>query len=163
MNLEAPLALHTDVVRPEWIDYNGHMNLAFFVMAFDFATDAFFDHLGADEAYRDQTGYSLFLLETHVNYLNQMREGDGMRFETQLLDYDHKRVHYFHRMYHAERAYLAATTELLFVHVDTTQDRSIAIPAPISNNLAALMDAHRNLERPAEVGRVMGIRKKNLN
>lgn len=161
MSHAGTLALYTDVVRPEWIDYNGHMNLAYFVMAFDFATDEFFDHLGADEAYRDATGYSLFLLEMHVNYMNQMREGDGIRVETQLLDCDHKRVHYFHRMYHAEQAYLAATTELLFVHVDTSCDRSIVIPEPVSGNLELLLAQHQHLERPEEVGRLMGIRRNN--
>ena len=161
MNDAAPLRLHTDVVRSEWIDYNGHMNLAFFVRAFDFATDAFFDYVGADEAYRNDTGYSLFLLETHVNYFNQMKQGDGMRFETQLLDYDHKRVHYFQRMIHLEEDYLAATTELLFIHVDTRCDRAIDIPEPLLSNLASIMETHKHLERPAEVGRVMGIRRKS--
>jgi len=159
MNESGLLKLHTDIVHPEWIDYNGHMNLAFFVMAFDFATDEFFDYIGMDEAYRVSSGCSLYLLETHVTYVSQMLEGERMRFETQLLDYDHKRVHMFHFMYHQDENTLAATTELMFVHVDTTEDHSSPMPGDMCDRLEQVLQSHQQLPRPEHAGSVIGMRR----
>ncbi len=161
MTAHAPLCLHTSVVEPGWIDYNQHMNLAYYVLAFDKATDAFFDHVGLDENYRKTTGFSTFLLETHVRYLHEMKLGDPLRFELQLLDYDPKRLHYFQTMYHAEHGFPAATTELLFINVDTRAGRSLAMPDDVLRKLEAIMDTHRHLPVPEDVGRVMGIGKKD--
>lgn len=159
MTPQAPLCLHTSVVEPGWIDYNQHMNLAYYVLAFDKATDAFFDYVGLDESYRKTTRFSTFLLETHVRYLHEMKLGDPLRFELQLLDYDPKRLHYFQTMYHAEHGFPAATTELLFINVDTRAGCSVAMPNDILEKLAAIMESHRQLPLPEDVGRVMGIRK----
>src|SRR5512147_3221105 len=98
--IQAPLDLHREPVRPEWIDYNGHMNVAYYVLAFDHATDTFFDFLGLDEAYRTRTGASLFALESHIVYKAELKEGEPLRVTTQLLDCDDKRLHFFHAMYH---------------------------------------------------------------
>ena len=157
--VDAPLCLHTATVQPDWIDYNQHMNLAFFVLVFDHATDAFFDYVGLDAAYRERTGYSPFLLETHVTYLHQMKLGEPMRFEMQLLDYDQKLLHYYQTMYHAEQGFEAANTELLFMNIDTRQGRSVAMTDDVLQYLEEIMTAHRSLPRPANVGRVMGIRR----
>lgn len=86
------LELHTESVRTEWIDYNGHMNVAYYVLAFDHATDAFLDYLGMDEHYRDERRCSVFTAEAHVTYDREVRLGDPLRFTTQLLDWDAKRV-----------------------------------------------------------------------
>ena len=107
MSLDAPLSLHRDTVRPDWIDFNGHMNVAYYVLAFDGATDRFFDHLGLDAAYRHATNRSTFALEQHILYLREVKEGDPLRFTTQLIDHDAKRIHYFHRMYNDREGYLA--------------------------------------------------------
>ena len=159
MTAHAPLCLHTSVVEPGWIDYNQHMNLAYYVLAFDKATDVFFEHVGLDESYRKTTGFSTFLLETHVRYLHEMKLGDPLRFELQLLDYDPKRLHYFQTMYHAEHGFPAATTELLFINVDTGAGRSVAMPDDVLRKLETIMNTHRHLPVPGDVGRVMGIRK----
>ena len=76
----APLELHREAVLPEWTDYNGHMNVAFYLLAFDHATDAFFDHLDLGHAYRKRTDCSLFTLEAHVSYAKELNEGDPLRF-----------------------------------------------------------------------------------
>lgn len=157
MKIDAPLRLHTSVVEPGWIDYNQHMNLAYYVLAFDKATDAFFDYVGLDERYRKTTGFSTFLLETHVRYLHEMKLGDPLRFELQLLDYDPRRVHYYQTMYHDKEGFPAATTELLFINVDTQVGRSVPMPGNILETLEDIMDSHRQLPIPEDVGRVMGI------
>lgn len=140
-------------VLPEWIDFNGHMNVAYYVLAFDKATDQLFDRLGIGDAYRRATGYSMFMLEAHVTYERELKEGDPLSIETRLIDADAKRLHFFHRMYHAEQGYLAATNELLAVHVDTTGPRSAPFPAQVAAAIESMLAEHRQLPRPPQVGR----------
>ena len=114
---------HREVVLPEWCDYNGHMNLSYYVLVFDHATDKFWDVLGIGIDYRNRTDFSTFTVESHITYDREVLEGDAVRCTTQLLGFDDKRIHYFHRIYHAREGYLAATTELLVVHVDLSVRR----------------------------------------
>jgi acyl-CoA thioester hydrolase len=158
--IAAPIDLHRETVRADWIDYNGHMNVAFYVLVFDHATDRLMDALGLDEAYRQRTGRSLFALEQHIVYLAELRERDRLRITCQLVDHDTKRLHFFHRMYHAERGYLAATTEILALHVDLSARRAREFPLEIMGRLARMAAAHAALERPEQAGRVIGLKKR---
>jgi len=160
MTIDAPLELHRDRVRPEWIDYNGHMNVAYYVLAFDYATDAFFDFLGLDKPYRDSSGNSTFAVEAHLTYQREVAEGDPLRFTTQLLGFDDKRLHFLHHMYHADEGFLAATSEWLSLHIDLQVRRVSVMPGSIKTRLAQLMDAHEGLPRPPEVGRVISCPKR---
>ena len=90
------------VVLPEWIDANGHMNLAYYVVLFDQATDLVYDMLGVGQAYRDATGNSTFTAETHTLYEREVAVGERVRVVPHLLGADAKRLHYFHEMFHAE-------------------------------------------------------------
>src|SRR5205807_7685664 len=105
----APIDIHRSTVRPEWVDWNGHMNVAFYVLAFDQASGAFMRNMGLGRSYVEGKHGMTFVLETHVTYDREMREGAPMRFTTQLLARDAKRVHLYHEMFHAEQGYLAAT------------------------------------------------------
>jgi acyl-CoA thioester hydrolase len=156
----APLALHNGSVPPAWIDYNGHMNVAYYVLAFDHATDALLDYLGMDAAYRERARCSTFVVETHVNYQRELRAGDPFAISTQLLGFDSKRIHHFHRMFHGAQGVLVATTELLLIHVDLLQRRSAPMPLEIMDRLNVLMTQHIQLPRPSQAGRVMGVRAK---
>jgi acyl-CoA thioester hydrolase len=156
----APLALHSEVVRPEWIDYNGHMNVAYYVLAFDHATDALLDYLDLGVAYRRRTNKSVFVLETHVTYDREVHAGDPLRFTTQILGYDAKRLHVFHHMYHATAGFLAATTELIALHVDLAERRSAPMPDAALAKIEALVRAHAALPKPPQAGRVIGIKPK---
>ena len=159
MNADGLLELHREVVRPEYIDWNGHMNVAYYVLVFDHATDALFDYIGLDEAYRKANGYTTFTLEAQVTYQREVLEGDPLRITTQVLDFDHKRAHYFHRMHHAEEGWLAATNELLSLHIDTGKRRSTPFPEDVAARWAEVHAAHAALPRPPEAGRPMGIRR----
>lgn len=151
--------VHRGTVLPEWIDYNGHLNLAYYMVAFDRGTDAFWDAFGLDDPYRARTGSSTYALESHVTYHREMREGDPFRISSLLLDFDAKRIHQFHRMYHGAEHYLAATNELLFINVDLRQSRSAPFAPDMQETLAEIREAHRRLEVPPEAGR-MGIRRR---
>ncbi|HCP01085.1 MAG TPA: thioesterase-like protein [Rhodospirillaceae bacterium] len=153
----APLALHRETVQPAWIDYNGHMNLAYYMVAFDHATDAFFDFVGLGEAYLKANNASTFTLEGHITYDREMTAGAPMRFETQLLAHDTKRLHYIHFMYHAEEGYLASTNELISLHVDMTARRSAPMPDDVIGRLGLVAAAHDKLPHPEQAGRVISI------
>ena len=151
------LALHKERVQPEWIDYNGHMNVAYYVLAFDHATDAFLDHVGMGKAYFAETNCSVFTAEAHVTYEQEVKLDDPLRFETQVLGADAKRIHYFHSMYHEEQGYLASTNELMILHVDMSERRVVPMPDSVQARLGQIVATQNALRRPAQVGRVMGL------
>ena len=155
MDAPAPLELRRDVVRPEWIDYNGHMNVAYYLLAFDGSADAFLDTVGLDEAYRQATGHTTFAAECHLTYRREMMSGDTMRITAQLIGFDQKRIHFFMSMYHAEQGFLAATSEWLILHVDLGQRRVAPMPRPILDRMAEVFSTHERLPRPPEVGRAV--------
>jgi acyl-CoA thioester hydrolase len=157
MSVEAPLCLHRGAIRPEWIDYNGHMNVAYYVLVFDSGTDALLDYLGIDAGYRERTGYSTYVLESHITYERELKEGDPYRISVQLLDADAKRLHYFEQLYHDLDDTLAATTEIMLMHMDMVTVRSTPMTGPVRASVASLMEAHASLPRPPQVGRVIGI------
>lgn len=156
----APLALHRERVLPEWTDYNGHMNLAYYMLAFDHASDKLFDLLDIGAAYLRRTNHSLFALEAHITYERELKAGEPLAVTTLLLDCDEKRLHYCHLMYHGEEGYLAATNELINLHVDMAVRRAAAFPPDAFARVSAAVAAHRDLPRPPTLGRVIGIRRK---
>ncbi|MGH6946636.1 MAG: thioesterase family protein [Kiloniellales bacterium] len=152
MTIEAPFTGYRDSVRPEWIDYNGHMNVAYYVLAFDFAVDAFMDFLGLDRAYREKSGNSTFAVEAHVTYRREVLAGAPLLFESLLLAHDDKRLRQFQRMRHAEEGFLAATCEWLTLHVDLAARRVTPFPPHILARLDEVAAAHRRLPPPPEAG-----------
>jgi acyl-CoA thioester hydrolase len=153
-----PLDIYRAPVQAEWIDDNGHMNVAYYVLMFDRATDALLDRLGLGAAYRQRTNHSIYVLEAHVTYEREVKEGDMLRVASQLVDADAKRLHFFHTMYHAGVGYRAATTELLALHVDLAGPTSLKFAATEQAAVDAMLDEHRTLARPPQLGRVIGIR-----
>jgi len=156
--IPAPFDGYRDVVRGAWIDENGHMNMGYYVVVFDYATDAWLDFIGLSRSHKASHGVMTFSLESHVTYRRELREGDELRFTTQLLDFDEKRIHYFHRMLHAGEGYLAATNELMSLHVSQDTRRSTPMARGILDGLEEIRRVHRALPIPPQVGRVMGLR-----
>jgi acyl-CoA thioester hydrolase len=153
----APLEAPLQRVLPEWIDFNGHMNIAYYSMVFDKALDWFSDLLGCGWDYTKLGQGSLFALESHIVYAREVKEGDPLRVTFQLLDHDQKRMHYIEQLYHAEEGYLAATSEQMSMHVDLTTRRSSPWPADVQDALARLRVTHAGMPRPPQVGRLIGI------
>src|SRR5262245_7356053 len=121
------------MVRPEWIDHNGHMNVGYYLVVFDLATDAFLAWVGLDAAHRRGHGVTTLCFEAHVTYHREVRAGDPLRFTTLLLAHDTKRLHYIHAMYHAEAGYLASTNELMSLHVSEATRRGTSWPPTCSS------------------------------
>lgn len=156
----APIPCTVRHVEPTWIDANGHMNMAFYLKAFDEALDEVYDRLGVGGEYLEREGGSTFTLEAHVNYLREVLEGDPLRIAWQLLDFDPKRIHFFMTMHHDREGYLAATTEQLSIHVDLASRRSAPMPAGLLARLEAVRGTHGALPRPEQAGGSVGIRRR---
>jgi acyl-CoA thioester hydrolase len=154
---EAPLDRYRGVVLPDWIDYNGHMNLAYYLLAFDHATDIFFDYVGLDRAYREASGGTTFTAEVHIGYRRELSEGDPLRITTQLLSFDAKRLRYFHHMYHGSDGFLAATVENLSLHIDLKSRRVAPFPQVIRDRLGDVLARHRVLGTPEKAGAAIAI------
>jgi acyl-CoA thioester hydrolase len=149
----APFDEYRDVVRREWIDHNDHMNMGYYVVVFDYATDAFLAWVGLGADHRRAHQVTTFCLEAHVTYHREVRLGDPLRFTTVLLGHDAKRVHYIHAMYHATEGYLASTNELMSLHVDLTTRRGGPMAPEVLARLARIQAAHDALPRPPQAGR----------
>ena len=157
--IAAPLCLHRPVVLPEWVDYNGHMSESCYLLVFGDNSDAFFRFIGIDEHYRDAGGHSLYTVETHIHNIREVAEGQPLRLTLQLLDADAKRLHLFHAMYHADSGALLATGEQMLVHVKMAEGRSAPMPQDLQARVQAILTTHGRLERPAQAGASIGIRR----
>lgn len=157
----APTICPPETVIEDWIDYNGHLNMAFYNVIFDRAVDHVYDYLGIGEDYARRGIGSCFTMEVHVHYLQELSLGDEVEVHFQLLDFDVKRVHFFERLYHRQQGYIAATSEQIGMHVDMTSRRSAPFPATAMDKLEGLKTVHSQLEIPTEVGHRIGIKKRS--
>ena len=142
-------------VNQEWCDYNDHLNLAYYVVIFDLATDAFYDTLEIGEYYRKLSNKSWFTAESHVCYLSEVFANEKIRCSTQLIDFDSKRLHYFHRMFRITDQVLVATNELLALHIDLTQRKVSGVTPTKLDNIQRMHKAHLCFDRPQQLGRTI--------
>jgi acyl-CoA thioester hydrolase len=158
LEIPVPFAEARADVRPEWIDYNGHMNVGYFSVVFDIAADAFLEFLGFTQAFRKQHGSTTFALEQHLNFLREVNDGDALRFEARLLDFDAKRFHFYQEMFRVGDDRPAASCEGLSAHVSTTTRKTAPMPQGLLERLAAIKQAHAALERPWQIGHALSVR-----
>src|SRR5580693_7387613 len=116
--MPAPFVSSVMRVEPGWIDFNGHLNMAYYNVLFDRAVDEVYEPLGLGVGYVETARHSTFTAEVHVRYLRELHAGDPVHVTFQLLDFDAKRLHYFEQLFHAEAGWLSATSENLSLHVD---------------------------------------------
>lgn len=144
------------VVKPEWIDDYGHLNMAFYVLICDLATAAFWDAMNAPVPQAERGGAEYAVVETHVNYLGELREGAPVAVTTQLLAADAKRFRLFHRMYHAREDYLAATNEVMALGFHLKTRAAMAFVPAARERLRQMAADHAAIERHRHVGRAVG-------
>ncbi|WP_158258424.1 thioesterase family protein [Rhodopila globiformis] len=145
------------VVRPEWIDSNGHLNLAYYVVVFDLATDALYAALNVGDAYRESSGFSCFTVETHTLYEREALLADRLVVRSWLLGADGKRLHYFHEMFHAGSDERTAAQELLALHIDMRVRRVAPFPPDVHTALQQAVKAHAPLTPPKGAGRKIAL------
>jgi acyl-CoA thioester hydrolase len=149
----APFVSSVMRVEPAWIDYNGHLNMAYYNVLLDRCVDQVFELLGCGIAYVKERRQSWYTAEVHLRYLRELHTNDPVKVTFQLLGYDEKRMHYFEQLLHADEGWLSATSENMSLHVDMEQQRTAPVPETITAALARMMQAHSTLPRPAEAGR----------
>ena len=145
-------------VLPEWIDYNGHMNVAWYVLAFDYGVDALWEQFGITQEYVARANGSTFAVEAHINYLREIRLDDPFTVTSQILAYDDKRIHQYMRMYHLENNYLAATMEWMNLFVDLNTRRVSSWPAEILDKIAAFAAGQSDMTMPENRGHRISVK-----
>lgn len=140
----------SEPVREEWIDYNGHLSEPYYVLVFGHATDAVMDHVGLGPEHRAAHDVSLFTVEAHVRYLDQVPPGVDLEVQSSVIGASAKLLRIWHEL--RVEGTLRATEEVLGVHVDTGTSRSAAFPEEVS---ARIRDAL--VEPPAGAGAAIGI------
>lgn len=155
----APFRSSEMKVLPEWIDFNGHLNMAYYNVLFDQGVDQAYGDIGLGPEYQ-RTGCTTYVAEFHVCYLRELHEGDRVYTTFQLLDHDEKRFHSFQELWHVD-GWLAATAEGLTLHVDQSGPRVAPMPDHILTRLDAMRQNHAKLPTPAQAGRRISIRRKS--
>jgi acyl-CoA thioester hydrolase len=148
----APFVSSVMKVEPAWIDYNGHLNMAYYNVLFDRAVDEVYELLGCGAAYIKK-GFSTFTAETHVRYIRELHEGDPVRVTFQLLEYDNKRIHFFEQLFHAEEGWVSATSENMSLHVDMAAKKVAPFRPEVTRRLLQMKASHGQLPRPEAAGR----------
>jgi carnitine 3-dehydrogenase len=150
---DAPLRLVDRAIPPEWIDYNGHVHESRYLQLFADATDGLLRLIGVDGAYLEHGSY--YTVESHLSHLDQLVVGDRVHVTTQLLGWDEKRLHVFHRILRDGQHDPVALAEQMLVHVDTAAGRAAPVQGDVRDRIAALSEAHARLPRPERAGRAI--------
>jgi acyl-CoA thioester hydrolase len=140
-------------IEPQWIDYNGHLNMAYYNVMFDRAIDELWLKLGIGPGYMKERNGSTFTAECHVRYLREIHLGDPVQVSILLLAADEKRLHTFEELRHATEGWLSATSENMTIHIDMTARKTAPFPPDICARIEAVTSAHRSVARPEGIGR----------
>jgi acyl-CoA thioester hydrolase len=140
-------------IEPSWIDYNGHLNMAYYNVMFDRAIDELWLQLGIGPTYMKARHGSTFTAECHVRYLREIHLGDPVQVSILLVGADEKRLHTFEELRHATEGWLSATSENMTIHIDMTARKTAPFPDDIRARIETLAKAHSTLARPEGIGR----------
>ena len=152
----APFMAPPADIQADWIDYNGHLNMAYYNVLFDRGADRAFETFGLTENYVKEQGLSFFVAEVHVCYLRELHLGDKVQASFQLLGFDEKRLHVYHELLHSD-GWVAATCETLYLHIDASGPKVAAIPSAMAEMIKAMYDSHNTLAWPDRAGRQIKI------
>ena len=156
MLFDAPVIAPPRGLDPAWLDYNGHLNMAYYNVLFDQAADLVFDLIGCGPGYLAARNKSFFTAETHVCYIRELKPDAMVSASTQLVDFDSKRIQLFQELRHID-GWLSATCESMLLHIDMSGPRATAMPDDILANVTRMSEAHKSLPRPERAGRSIGI------
>ena len=133
------LPAYRATILPDWIDYNGHLRDAYYTVALSYAVDEVMDHLGLDAGYRERTKCTLYTLELHMHFLNEVKSTDALTVKTSILDFDRKRIHAGCDFHCPRMSEAAATAEVMLLHVHQGEKpASASFPPEVLRRLEAL-------------------------
>lgn len=157
---QAPGVTPEQKVLDEWIDYNGHMNVAYYTLAFDIAVDGYLEQvLGIGPTFVAAAGQGPYALQAHYHYLRELHRGEAFFVRIHLADADRKRLHIVAEMVHAASGEVAAVQETVMMNVDLATRRSTPYPEWAQKRIQALLEANRGVPLPALAGRPIGLRR----
>lgn len=159
MSQHAPFVSSVMEVQKDWIDYNGHMNMAFYTVLFDRCADQALDRLGMGLDYVRDRKLTIYTAEIHLCYVRELHLGDRVTCSFRLLDADDKRIHVYQELHHVD-GWLSATAEVLSLHIDMAGPKVAPFPADIRANIEAMRATHDVLPRPERAGRSIAIMRK---
>jgi len=128
-------------IQKDWVDYNGHLRDAYYLLIFSYATDALMERIGLDADSRGQSGHSLFTLEAHINYLHEVRLGSDVWVKTHIVGFDKKRLLAYHTLHREGTDQALAASEQMLLHVDLAGPKSAPFSTHSAQALQALVDA----------------------
>jgi acyl-CoA thioester hydrolase len=152
----------TPVLGPEmaldagWIDYNDHLNMAYYNVIFDRTVDIAMDILNCGLAYRMAENHTMMTAQAHVTYIRELKSDARVRGTFRLLDADDKRLHVYLELFHAD-GWLAAASENMMLHVDLSGPRVARFPESISADVQTMLKYHRSLPPTKYMGRAIAI------
>ncbi|WP_118180197.1 thioesterase family protein [Paraburkholderia phosphatilytica] len=149
-----------DTVRPEWVDYNGHLRDAFYLLVFSLATDGLMDRIGLDEAGRAARQRTIYSLQAHVTYLHEIKEGTRMRVDARVLAHDAKRIHLYMEMFADSRADddgPVSACEQMLLCVDTTGPSAARFDPDVLVKIEALHAQQATLSPAKYAGRAIAL------
>ena len=152
MAFEAPISSWQEPVQEAWVDYNGHMNIAYHTLVFFNAVDQFYEMIGLGKPYKEANAMTTFAVESHIVYQREVKLGDEVKVNIQLLGYDEKRLHYFCSMVHASEEYPIATQEFMVLHVNLADKKVTPFKEGPMGKMAELLAALKDLAIPPQVG-----------
>jgi acyl-CoA thioester hydrolase len=144
-------------IEPQWIDYNGHLNMAYYNVMFDRAIDELWLVLGIGPSYKKSRNGSTFTAECHVRYLREIHLGDPVQVSVYLIAADDKRLHTFEELRHASEGWLSATSENMTLHIDMRERKTAPFPSDVRATIDAVARAHAMVSRPEGIGRAIAM------
>lgn len=159
MSLPAPFVSPPMAIEKDWIDYNGHLNMAYYNVIFDRGSDLAFELMGLGPSYARDRQLTIYTAEVHVCYVQELHLDHQVVVSFQLLDHDAKRLRAYQEIRHVD-GWLAATSESLSLHIDMSGPKVASFPADIMEKVEAMAASHAGLPMPERAGRAIGIRRK---
>lgn len=147
-------------IQPEWIDYNGHLNMAYYMVLFDIGSDTVFAKLGMGPDYAATRKMTTYTGEAHICYLREVHQTMPIISRLRMLDCDAKRMHTYQELVHAEEGWTAASCEMITLHIDQAGPRVAPFPDDIAARVFELAQSHKAAPRPERAGRTIAITNK---
>jgi len=153
--------IYSAKIQEEWLDYNGHMNVAYYVLVFDQAEEQFFKNIGLGELVAKETNISWMVLENHITYDDEVSLDQEVAINIRVVDHDTKRLHlYLEMVTEGEDGYLTSTLEQMVICADLNQRKSTEFPAEVRKNIETFVQAQPSFDISERLGRTIGIRRK---
>ena len=155
-----PIILPEQEVLNEWLDYNGHMNVAYYTLAFDKSLDIFLeDLLGIGESHAYENNQGPFVVQAHYHYLNEMRLNEKFHVRLFVVDCDKNKMHLCMEIYSLFQEKVIAVVEQVLINVNLKLRKSEPYPPWAFEKLIKLKNTHKNASLPSAFGKSIGLKK----